>query len=146
MLFYRLWWYEAFLKICWMSGGGEKGLLNSNNVGLRGQGLWKSMFMSHGFCGWFLTLALVFSRKFCEILKNTFFTEHLQMTASLRRHILHRCVLNVIPKCGLFTANKIKAYQKHDNSQLVKLMFLEFILYNCLTLLGFQLVHLPSTL
>ena len=28
------------------------------------------------------TLAQVFSREFCEIFKNTFFTEHLQATAS----------------------------------------------------------------
>ena len=33
------------------------------------------------------TLAQVFSCEFCEILKNTFFTEHLWTTASVRRYL-----------------------------------------------------------
>ena len=45
---------------------------------------------------------------------------------------------------GLFPAKKMTAYQKHDISQLLKLMFPEFISYNDLVLLEFQLLHFPS--
>ena len=45
---------------------------------------------------------------------------------------------------GLFPAKKMIAYQKHDISQLLKLMFPEFISYNDLVLLEFQLLHFPS--
>ena len=33
------------------------------------------------------TLAQVFSREFCEIFKNTFFTEHLRMTPSVDKRL-----------------------------------------------------------
>ena len=35
------------------------------------------------------TLAQVFSGEFCEISKNTFFTEHLWATASVINHVIH---------------------------------------------------------
>ena len=44
-----------------------------------GKHLWQSLFFNKK-----ETLAQVFSCQFCEISKNTFFTEHLRVTPSLR--------------------------------------------------------------
>ena len=48
------------------------------------------------------TLAQVFSCEFCEIFKNTFFTEHLQTTASLN-------AFNIL---NFLSSNQISAYRK----------------------------------
>ena len=41
-----------------MSGGGERGFLTSDDVGLRGwEGVWKSMFLSEVFCGCLLNIS-----------------------------------------------------------------------------------------
>ena len=48
------------------------------------------------------TLAQVFSCEFCEIFKNTFFTEHLQTTASL----------NAVNILNFLSSNQISAYRK----------------------------------
>ena len=50
----------------------------------------------------------------------------------------------MILEYGLFPAKKMIAYQKHDISQLLRLMLPEFISYNELILLEFQLLHFPS--
>ena len=44
--------------------------------------LWKKMFLEH-------VVAQVFSCEFCEISKNTFFTEHARTTASIILNFCH---------------------------------------------------------
>ena len=54
------------------------------------------------------TLAQVFSQEFCEISKNTFFTEHLRTTASAVYFTLNRVTLIQITLCSLIQTTLIQ--------------------------------------
>ena len=47
------------------------------------------------------TLAQVFSREFCEIFKNTFFTEHLRTTVSVPQGFIHLVSMQNFPKTNI---------------------------------------------
>ena len=76
------------------------------------------------------TLTQIFSYKFCEILKNTYFEEYMWMTASevLKIEILNLQVRpRVVPLANLllhtvFQLLKIKLMQSKNNEHYVKLM------------------------
>ena len=56
----------------------------------------------------------MFSREFCEILKNIFFTEHLRTTASGLLNKFDEKIKNIFQKCLTDSAPKITAIMLSD--------------------------------
>ena len=56
------------------------------------------------------TLAQVFPREFCEISKKTFFTEHLETTASMSSQFALHQTLVYFTNCGIIAINFVSNF------------------------------------
>ena len=74
-------WISRFCRSSLQRCSVKKGVLR-NFAKLTGKHLWQSLFFNKVAGLWQETLTQVFSCEFCEISKNTFFTEHLWATGS----------------------------------------------------------------